>query len=484
MGRSPHASPRHSVIVSSVVSLALVVTAGCSVSRPRHGSTVYGSNAGPAGTSQQLTSQPAAGAAGGTDGGSAGGAGTAPPSATTVGGSGTAGSGTGSAGTPNVAVSTSTPGGPGMTSGNGGSTDVGVSATSIKIAWLLDDNGVYQAFFDNYFTNGVQAWVSDVNGRGGIYGRKVQVDKIDDGSSSAGGKAACQRVADGGYLMAVAVLGLGGADVAEADCLDQKHIPFLIVHPSAVNTRWTSVHTVLTPVTYGAPFAGFIRDVLHDSSRKVGVIYATDQLNTAKGKAFIAAARGLGMQVHAETYAPNETNFAAQDTRMAQSGATSVAFFGGIEYLSAKKEADSLNYLPHWVGSEWAADDTVAACRSCYQGQTNARWWSAADSPGYRHFQQVATKYGYPKGSGDTKTTVASYYGIGVLTEQVLRNAGARLLRTGVNQATERLGHYNNGIVALTFQPGAISATPLLWPVACCSSGNTWYAIGAPKPSF
>src|SRR5206468_1281748 len=62
---------------------------------------------------------------------------------------------------------------------NGGATDTGVTATSINIATIYDGTGPEPGLF-NAAKDATIAAAAYVNSQGGIFGRQVHVDALDD----------------------------------------------------------------------------------------------------------------------------------------------------------------------------------------------------------------------------------------------------------------------------------------------------------------
>jgi ABC-type branched-subunit amino acid transport system substrate-binding protein len=470
-----------------LVSAAL---AGCSVSVPRHGlASINGASPGTGLAGQQGSDQ---GAQGGAGSGSQLAGGTSSGNPFAAGGGGlTTGSGTNStsgtaasgATTSNSGANTSRGTTSGGTNANGKATAPGVTAKTITVSFLggYGNSCVYANFWQGYYKDGWMTWVHDVNARGGIFGRTVVSRQVDDGCSQQGGQTACRQVIGNGSFMAVSELGATGADTAEANCLNQAHIPLFFGQPSAVDPSWSWVYVHLAPAPYSSPFVGFIQHIIHDGGGRIGIMYGSDRFNTAKRDGFLAAARAAGLNiVDQESYAPNNSNFTSQNARMSANHVSTVVFFGGIEYISANQEAQSIGWHPNWVGTDWASDEGVGICSSCYQGHKDYRWWTTTDSKAYQQFKALDDKY--DPGNSST-TTTSSYYGLGVFTEKVLRDLGPSPTRAAVGPAIESITNYNNGIIGMSFRPGRHFSTPLLFPVTCCTN-NSWTLMSPPGPKY
>jgi branched-chain amino acid transport system substrate-binding protein len=115
---------------------------------------------------------------GGTTGGGTTGGGTTGGGTT---GGGTTGGGTTGGGT--TGGSTTGPKSPTGSKANYAS-DVGVTATTIKLGTIFSRGGIFgpDQFTPSYY--GVQAYIADLNARGGINGRRIQLIPCDDGGNS------------------------------------------------------------------------------------------------------------------------------------------------------------------------------------------------------------------------------------------------------------------------------------------------------------
>src|SRR5207302_10722476 len=75
---------------------------------------------------------------------------------------------------------------------NGGSTDTGVTATTINLATIYDGTGPEPGIF-NAAKEATQAAAAYVNSQGGIYGRDIHIDQLDDQTNTGGNRAATEQ---------------------------------------------------------------------------------------------------------------------------------------------------------------------------------------------------------------------------------------------------------------------------------------------------
>lgn len=159
--------------------------------------------------------------AGGTSGGSSTGTSTGSSSSGSTGldvssGSSTTGSGstTGSSGT-----------GDGCAANNGGATDKGVTATEIKVAATVVDDGPGASLLKPA-TVGIQAVINKVNAAGGICGRRIDFEPFNDSWDAARGQNAIRRfIEDGKFALLVVPSSEGLAAAIQAGMISQAKIP-------------------------------------------------------------------------------------------------------------------------------------------------------------------------------------------------------------------------------------------------------------------
>lgn len=89
--------------------------------------------------------------------------------------------------------------------GNGGATDVGVTATSIKLGATVVDTGIGAAFLSDV-RYGMQAVLNEVNAAGGICGRQLDLVLKDDGWDAQLGSLFIRNLVESEKVFALAVV--------------------------------------------------------------------------------------------------------------------------------------------------------------------------------------------------------------------------------------------------------------------------------------
>jgi ABC-type branched-subunit amino acid transport system substrate-binding protein len=205
---------------------ALVLTAAC-------GSRL------PADTLKALDARSSSGpVAGSPSAGAANDTGTTTPGASptaAAGGATNTGAGTGAA----TGSNGSTAGATGATGASappctgGGSSDVGVTPTEIKASSIVTDSGPLPGATEGSY-RGAAAYFAMVNAAGGVCGRKITLQKGDDGLDPAKARSEFERLEPKSFAM---VADFAVADSGYIDLIKSTNVPFvgLTVDPSGAN---------------------------------------------------------------------------------------------------------------------------------------------------------------------------------------------------------------------------------------------------------
>lgn len=469
-----------------VLNAAVLALAACSVSTPRDGVLTQ------SGALAQIGVDSGASAPGATQ--SAAAPGTSDVPAGELGGTGPVAGG-GSAGSSSGGTASGAPvprsgsassaNGPGAVSSPAGPTGPvpGVSAREIRFSVLYGRSGMYGQILDGVVDDGMGTWVEDVNAHGGINGRRIRMIKVDNRDTVEGGIAGCKEVQQNNSYFAFSLVGFGGADVSATDCLDSAGIPTFSYLVSAYNNRWRNVYTISEPGVTTRPLGSFIKNVLKRGNTKIGLFVEKDPLFMAGKQPFLDGMKEQGLNVvHVETVASGQSSFVSEATRMKNSGAqTVVLIVSGPSGLGIPRDARTVGYEPAYTGNLFAHDEFSRAGAALQQGIEAIRYYASTNSPAFTKFVETAKKYG--KANNPTALTM-SVYGLGLVVDRALRNAGAAPTRANLGPAIEAIVNYENGIVGVSFGKGNRRAEGLQYPIKCCNGDNTWMGSGPPKKVF
>jgi ABC-type branched-subunit amino acid transport system substrate-binding protein len=446
-------------------SLAFATVASCGARFPRGNQTVVagGNNAG-----------------GVTDGGLGGGVVVDPNTGEVIdtgsGGGLTPGSGSGGGGVtgPGGSGSTAAPGtttGPGgsttgpstgPTGGGGGggggqqpgavpagSTD-GISKTNINIAYLIPKTGA--APVPPQVDDGIRAYWTFLNGKGGIFGRKVSVQIYDTTSTDDGARSAAQSAIDNhaAFVVALDRLGVQGTIMR---FLDQRGIPNLEVQTPVdvpANMQWTFGITIDHRVQ-GKMIADYMAHGL--KVKKVGVAYETDNTLKPGVDAFKAEAAAQGLQVVAsEQIDQSQNQFAPQARKIAASQAQAVwMYMAPIPAANLANTANGIGYHPTWFANNISWNFNLVLTGG-YAGLRGARAFSAW--PAYTDPRCATYRPRAPRGNPGVKDLGIPGWGLGQILAAAIKNAGPDLGRNSFRNAMQ---HLQLG------SKSPVDGTPLLW---------------------
>lgn len=251
-------------------------------------------------------------------------------------------------------------------------TDKGVTASTIKVAFLLLDLG--QAGRIGVNTTGVnpkqqeqafRAFVADLNGRGGINGRKVDpFFTVFDATNPDDQRQACVEATED--AKAFSVIAMPGYANAAVLCVTQEHKTPLVITGQGVSREFfrKSEGRLVTLAMSGdrmmrnlaAELDG--RGVL--KGKTVGIVSSDEPqyIETVEG-ILVPALRAAGHEVshvsRLATWPRSQGQIPPEVQRMRASGADTVLFVGS--FLNATtwvQTAEQQRWLPTYLVSEWA----------------------------------------------------------------------------------------------------------------------------------
>ena len=453
--------------------VAALLAGACSVSTPRNGFTGVdaGARGGVAGPGATTPSDAQVGADA-----SNGSAGTA---------------GAGSLSTPGSGAATGTGTGGAREGGARGgaaadapvASDVGITAKTLTVSAVYAQSGPYGSVVSPVVGIAIDTWLEDVNGRGGINGRKVEVRRIDHQETSAGGVAACREAVSNGTFISLVLEGVGEANFTAPDCLDDAGIPNLSFAP-LYNPDWRNV---FTPIGLsdgaGRALPSHVRHVVAKPGAHVGVLQLTSAGFVATREAFIAAAAQEGVDVvGVEAVEPNQASFVPQLLRLRDAGADTLVVLVALEAVGVFRDLRSIGWSPAVTGFGWVFDVVSTVARNSMSGAHGLRFSAALSAPAVRKFSTMRRKQGRPDGFDGEAAIV---YGILQLFEESMRRAGTNPTRGSWVTTMESIKGYDNGIIPpVTFGPGKHIGTEAFFPAVCCEPDFTWSGRGPAASRF
>jgi ABC-type branched-subunit amino acid transport system substrate-binding protein len=300
--------------------------------------------------------QPGAGASGdalaGASGGSAAGATGAGASTVGAGGGSSAGGSAGAAGASGPVQTV--PGG-----GNGGATDVGVTATEIRVGNVSTLTGPVPGLFRGALV-GTQAFAAYQNSLGGVHGRKLVVvsadDRLDDGANKSKHLELSNKVF--AFVGSFSVNDAGGASE-----LKRNGVPDIGNALSTARSDLANNFSV-QPLSHGwktGPFNYYKTQVAPDVIKKVALFVADVPAARETAAWMRQVAESLGyVFVYTRNIGPTESNFTSDVVRMRQEGVKAVMFQGEAAMMAGlAKTMQDQGFdvvLPNWGAAAYDQD--------------------------------------------------------------------------------------------------------------------------------
>jgi branched-chain amino acid transport system substrate-binding protein len=343
----------------------------------------------------------------------------------------------------------------------------GVTDTTIKIGGTVPLSGPAAAF--GVTGPGAAAYFAYVNDRGGVNGRKIQYEYLDDGYNPTQTVQLTRQLVQQDNVLAIFnTIGTDNA-LAVRPFLNQLNVPMLFAGTGArdfANPKqypW-SLPFLPNNVGEGSLYGRYI--VGHLPRAKVGVLQEAD----AYGKDLTAGLKkALGSKVKivdVEGYALTDTSVSSQVAKLKAKGASTFVVFATPQFaIQALIAANKLGWHPQVFLSSVSIEPTVM---SIIQASTSPRFVEGilsmafvkdptsptwAKDPAVKLYRQIMAKYD-PQGR---PTDVYNFYGMAVAFTMVdaLERAGRNLTRASLLRAATHLNESNNpflipGIVVRT----------------------------------
>lgn len=238
-------------------------------------------------------------------------------------------------------------------SGIGGGDSAGVDDDTIRIGVHGPNSGPAVAFTEGAIA-GFKLYVDDLNERGGIAGRTVEIVQADDQYTVSGGASAARRLADKDVFLAYNIIGADPAIGALPE-LERRGVPYLSVAlPLELAQESDVAFVVPTPLELlGEAVPSFIRSELDpDDSATVGLMWENQDIFRDMKDRFMSAADEIGLDVAVtESFDRDAASYVQNVQRVREAGADLVVLLGGVAVPGVLQAADSIGYEPTWTGA-------------------------------------------------------------------------------------------------------------------------------------
>ena len=365
-----------------------------------------------------------------------------------------------------------------------GNTDVGVTATAIKVGHI----GIYSGpvgYVGQNLSLAARATLQSINDAGGVNGRKLDVLVRDDGWDGTKGINAARDLVEREKVFAMCCT----QSVSTTDPLtayaDQQKVPN--VGPDGwglvqYGGQWT------WPL--GVPAASEARVLAKWQVEKQGVKHAALlHLNTPTGQSFrdgykevLEKMGGKLDVVQAASFDDPGTTTLLARARAANVDTIAIYADSGI-VARLMREAAGQNYKPPkgFAGSTfYYFNVTPELTGPAGEGLISSSHWTPhdQDTPGLRRYREVVTKY-YPK-IDHTAWTVTSFVGANLFAD-TLKKLGLNVTRQRLKDALDSTTDYDLGLgTKVSFRPGQHHANTATHLVQLMREGDklSWKSIG------
>lgn len=328
----------------------------------------------------------------------------------------------------------------------------GVTADSIKVGYLLPLTGA--APIPSNFDKGVKVYWNDVNEKGGIFGRKVEVVVEDTQSSASVGKDKAKKLVEEDKVFTIVVLDRLENQQAIGEYLNDRKVPNLQIQTPAnlaKSETWTFGVTIDHAVQ-GKLIADYLVKEL--GAERVAVVYENTPALSPGRNAFEKEAAKLGADVvFSRAIDPQANDFSNEALGLKQERADAVWLYMAPT-LAAKlaNQADAAGYHPTWFANSisWGFDLVLKVAPDGLEGaRAFSPWLPLSDSRTDTYQNQYREQYNE---TPDDLGLVG--WGVGQIVGKGLEEAGEDLGQNGFRIAMQNLNFAPDLWAPVAFAPG------------------------------
>lgn len=309
----------------------------------------------------------------------------------------------------------------------------GVSADKIRIGSFGALTGPGY-LYGKLVMNGVEVVFDEVNAKGGINGRKLELVREDDRCDPAGAIAAVKKLIYQDQVFAMIGGGCSNATFAAREEIENSKVPFLVfasVHDGITTPPASNIYSTAT--TSSIESYAQLEFALKHGAKRIAVVSMRDSWGRARYEPLMAAFQAKGITpVADEEVSPDANDATAQVLRLKAANADAVIMLlypkPGAVFL---RDAAKLAFKPMTIGQTGIADPAAFEEQVGVPGGT-ANFYTISmvrytpDDPAVDKWRKaIETKF-----SGD-RLSVFNLFGVGsaqVLVE-ALKRAGPDLTR-------------------------------------------------------
>lgn len=311
------------------------------------------------------------------------------------------------------------------------------SGDSITIGTVTTNSGTAAAYGEAE-VKGFELAVSEINAKGGINGKKVKLESMDDKGDATEASNAYNKLAGDNNVLAVAGPTISATTAAVAPLVDQSKL--VTIAPAAtsdsIETGNYLFRTCFKDSYQGEVAARFAAENL--KVKKVAVLYGTgDPYSSGVGEAFAKAAEKLGLEVvdKESSSSADDTEYSAQLQKIQASGAELLyaPYYYSVAGPYIIPQARSVGFEGYVMGPDGYDGLKLTGDKSQYNKTYYTTHYSADDNTNTK-VQDFIKSY-KSKNNAEPNTFAALGYDTIYMIKQAIEKAGENATREDVRNA-------------------------------------------------
>jgi branched-chain amino acid transport system substrate-binding protein len=191
-----------------------------------------------------------------------------------------------------------------------------VQAQDIKIGAVLSVTGP-ASFLGDPEEKTLKMYVEELNAKGGIGGRKIQLITYDDGGDANKARTFATRLVEEDKVVAMVGGSTTGTTMAMVPVFEDAQIPFISLAGAVVIIEPVKRYVFKTPHTDRMACEKIFEDMKKRNLTKVGMISGTDGFGKSMRDECVRVNARFGIEIIAEeTYGPRDTDMTPQLTNI------------------------------------------------------------------------------------------------------------------------------------------------------------------------
>ena len=311
------------------------------------------------------------------------------------------------------------------------------SGDSITIGTVTTNSGTAAAYGEAE-VKGFELAVSEINAKGGINGKKVKLESMDDKGDATEASNAYNKLAGDNNVLAVAGPTISATTAAVAPLADQSKL--VTIAPAAtsdsIETGNYLFRTCFKDSYQGEVAARFAAENL--KVKKVAVLYGTgDPYSSGVGEAFAKVAEKLGLEVvdKESSSSADDTEYSAQLQKIQASGAELLyaPYYYSVAGPYIIPQARSVGFEGYVMGPDGYDGLKLTGDKSQYNKTYYTTHYSADDNTNTK-VQDFIKSY-KSKNNAEPNTFAALGYDTIYMIKQAIEKAGKNATREDVRNA-------------------------------------------------